>query len=60
MDNQTKQKIIKAIKAGCSIRDISKNSGVPERTLWRRIKHDKDFTMAYQYHLAVVINIFSS
>ena len=52
-------KILEAIKKGVPIRHIAKHAGVTERTLWNRIKKDKEYKVAYNYHLTVVDNIFN-
>ena len=57
--DKLKKQILQAIKSGVPIRHISKKAGVSERTLWNRIKDDKDYKMAYNYHLTVIDNIFS-
>lgn len=57
--NNTDDIIIKALKKGVPIRRISKETGVPERTLWGRIEKNKEYKMAYEHYKTFVDNLFS-
>lgn len=59
IDTQTKNKILKAIKSGCNITHIAKKVPMPVRTLWWKIKNEKEYQIAYNYRLMVIDNIFS-
>lgn len=50
--------IIKALKSGVPVSRIQRETKVPARTLWHRIKTDREYKIAYEFHKTLVDNIF--
>jgi len=60
MTDETKNKIIKALKKGANKTDIAKGLNISRKTLHNYLLKDKEMKMAMEYNKTFVTNIFES